>query len=563
MALEAATQMANPKRMIIGFNIRDVVFQTSLRIPLDDEGIETQFLLRHNPQAFNKEDPWSEFQLYSMLNGEWIGNCHGSIEVQYEDGATEVDGGKEVRERQRLYRQVYESCHLACTKSLDTRQMYQHMQNCGLDYGPTFQRLEMISCNGDGEATAKIKPFQWSSNRDANHPQPHVIHPTTLDGVFQLTFVALSKGDFEDMPTAVPTRIQNLWMSNSGLNHLTADMLNVHAKSKSLSHRTEAFILGLDETGGDLRILVEGLEMTDVTGSNVTSRSQTEERRLCYSIDWKPDIDLLSQEQTQRYCEDACPATEEPAQFFQDLRFVMFTYMSNSLDVIQGQDLKNLKPHLERYVAWMKRQVERCNAGHLPCSHPQWRALSQDREYRDALRHRVENHCKQGKFFVEVGRNLLDILYGAVDPLDLMFKGDLARDYYQEISNSVMYMEPFKQYLDILAHKNPAMKILEVGAGTGGMSAPILETLLLHGENEPGTPRYAQYDYTDISPSFFQAAQDRFEDHDRSLKFMTLNIEDDPTGQGFKESTYDLVIAASVSSSPRPRVIEDFAHVIQ
>lgn len=83
------------------------------------------------------------------------------IQIQDEEGETEVDGGKEAKERRRLYGQVYETRHLACTKSLDTRQMYQHMHDCGLDSGPTFQRLEMMSCNDDGEATAELKPFQW------------------------------------------------------------------------------------------------------------------------------------------------------------------------------------------------------------------------------------------------------------------------------------------------------------------------------------------------------------------------------------------------------------------
>lgn len=64
-------------------------------------------------------------------------------------------------------------------------------------------------------------------------------------------------------------------------------------------------------------------------------------------------------------------------------------------------------------------------------------------------------------------------------------------------------MEPLKRDLDILAHKSPGMKILEVGAGTAGMTDPVLQTLLLHEENETETARYAQSDYTDISSLFF------------------------------------------------------------
>lgn len=99
----------------------------------------------------------------------------------------------------------------------------------------------------------------------------------------------------------------------------------------------------------------------------------------------------------------------------------------------------------------------------------------------------------------------------------------------------------------MLAHKNSSMKILEVGAGTGGMTVQVMKTLAIHSENELGIPRYRQYDYTDISRSFFGPAQDKFRDHGKRLNFKTLNIENDPELQGFECGTYDLVIAASVS----------------
>jgi ubiquinone/menaquinone biosynthesis C-methylase UbiE len=105
----------------------------------------------------------------------------------------------------------------------------------------------------------------------------------------------------------------------------------------------------------------------------------------------------------------------------------------------------------------------------------------------------------------------------------------------------------FARYLDALAHKNPSLKILEVGAGTGGMTVQIMKILAVHGDNELGIPRYGQYDYTDISRSFFGPAQDLFGDHGKRMSFKPLNIEKDPELQGFECGTYDIVVAAAVS----------------
>jgi hypothetical protein len=82
------------------------------------------------------------------------------------------------------------------------------------------------------------------------------------------------------------------------------------------------------------------------------------------------------------------------------------------------------------------------------------------------------------------------------------------------------------------------MKILEVGTSTGGMTQQVL-TALQTGEI-PGWARYAHYDYTDISGSYFEKVEKTLGDGSRKIKFKLLNIEDDPVKQGFEAGTYDL-----------------------
>lgn len=99
----------------------------------------------------------------------------------------------------------------------------------------------------------------------------------------------------------------------------------------------------------------------------------------------------------------------------------------------------------------------------------------------------------------------------------------------------------------MLAHKNPNLYILEIGAGTGGLTQEVLDTL--RPRNQPRkhiTTRYDQYTYTDISPGFFEGAKKRFSDHSDRLISKPLDIERDPLGRGFESEKYDLVIASCV-----------------
>ena len=80
------------------------------------------------------------------------------------------------------------------------------------------------------------------------------------------------------------------------------------------------------------------------------------------------------------------------------------------------------------------------------------------------------------------------------------------------------------------------LKVLEVGAGTGGTSTFVLPLL---------PPDRSSYVFTDVSPLFIVRAKERF----AAFPFVTysaLDIERDPLQQGFGANEYDIVIAANV-----------------
>ncbi|MCA6092052.1 type I polyketide synthase [Streptomyces sp. SCA3-4] len=144
------------------------------------------------------------------------------------------------------------------------------------------------------------------------------------------------------------------------------------------------------------------------------------------------------------------------------------------------------------------------------------------------------------------GLHLAEVLRGRTDPLALMFAEPdaLAARCYD--STPVMHYQYRTARLLLQAAvaawpESRPLRVLEVGAGTGGLTAALLPHL---------PPERTHYTYTDVSSAFFPAAQERFVDHD-FVHYRCLDLDADPADQGFTLAAYDLVIAANVLHATR------------
>jgi len=145
---------------------------------------------------------------------------------------------------------------------------------------------------------------------------------------------------------------------------------------------------------------------------------------------------------------------------------------------------------------------------------------------------------------VTIERNLLKIINDEVNLLELLFQEKLVEDYYREIFDIVSCCKHLDKYLDALAHKKSGMKILEVDVETESFTAQILSSL---SSESSDLTRYAQYDFTDISTSFFKKGEKTFKCCHERMKFKSLNIEDDSLEQSFELKIYDLLVVSSES----------------
>jgi hybrid polyketide synthase/nonribosomal peptide synthetase ACE1 len=136
-----------------------------------------------------------------------------------------------------------------------------------------------------------------------------------------------------------------------------------------------------------------------------------------------------------------------------------------------------------------------------------------------------------------VGENLPAVVRGETTILEHMTKDDKLDDYYQNALGFDHAYDVLTGMVAQLVHRFPHMDILEIGAGTGGATAPIL--------SEIGAA-LSSYTFTDIGVGFVSKAQESFKDYSSKMIFKALDIEKDPIMQGFTEHAYDVVLAANV-----------------
>lgn len=543
MAIEGAKQTALTDRHIIGYRLRDVTFSHPIVIHTSGHKTQTQLYMRPIVNVHDKELNSSEFRICVFENAEWVETCRGKIQVQYETAPNEVEGRDEKEERSEHYKRRYDNAVRACGQSIKSELFYQSCEAIGLGYGKVFQGLTGLAWDGANTAIGTVKTGELASSRHSISVHSHVIHPAKLDIAAQLIWAPLTKGATAPIPTAVPTRIRDLWIAESGLGYSESNVLQVCARSSFRGLRgSECSMFALD-AAGNLKISISSMETTELTSHDPLMRQSSSLRPLCFSMDWKPDPVFLSSQQILTICGANDIDSEEPRQFSQDLRLLIYSYFVMTLKELDRNPPEKVRPHIQKFVDWMKLHVTR----ELLNSEPNRLPLCNDSTFIDSLSNRLEKTNATGKLCVSVGRQLVSIIRGSTEPLQVSFSKNLAEDHSQFLCDTLFSCGNLYRYLDIIAHKNPAMQILEIGAGTGSMTSYVLSSMFP--ENEP--PRFTRYDFTDIAESYLERAREKFSFARTYMNFKTLNIELDPVSQGFVAGCYDMVIACNVLHTTR------------
>ncbi|MGD3111019.1 SDR family NAD(P)-dependent oxidoreductase, partial [Streptomyces sp. YGL11-2] len=144
---------------------------------------------------------------------------------------------------------------------------------------------------------------------------------------------------------------------------------------------------------------------------------------------------------------------------------------------------------------------------------------------------------------------LADILRGRVRATDVLFpQGEFSlvegvyRDNRVAAHFNAVLAEHVAAFLRARRDAEPGarLRVLEIGAGTGGTTGPVLERLAREGLD------LAEYCFTDLSPAFLQNAQDTFGPGRDHLTYRIFDAARHPHDQGLDTGAFDVVIAANV-----------------
>lgn len=156
------------------------------------------------------------------------------------------------------------------------------------------------------------------------------------------------------------------------------------------------------------------------------------------------------------------------------------------------------------------------------------------------------------------GQELAQVLQGKRHPLQLLFPdGDSTAltKLYQDSPVARIINALVQKTISIAledCESGRGVRVLEIGAGTGGTTAHILPHL---------PAERTEYVFTDLSPLFTAKARQKFCDYP-FVRYEILDIEQEPEAQGFGSHQYDLIVAANVLHATRD-LRQTLKHVLQ
>ncbi|XXG98864.1 hypothetical protein Hte_005194 [Hypoxylon texense] len=526
MALEAVKQTVQTQQTISGYLIKEATFAAPISIQ-PEEKTEVLTRLRAMQDAYERTSLRFEVVVFVLDNDSWKECFKAVIHAKLKEVPTEVDRGLEARAAKEELSSSFEQARRLCTNPVTKQSFYKWLDKQKLSYGDAFALAEDIFWDGNDLCIARVDISSLSGQYEG------VVHPAVLDNCLQICCTAPSEGMLTTLSTFIPHQMRDTLISATGWQYPQTCSIRIQTWSKlntSLTGIKCSFTTFADD--GSLLCQAKHVGMSAVSHNESTG----EGRALLHSIDWKPQLSLLTADQLSDYCKSDEFLEDETAavDYCVRLENALHAYLERKLSRLQQTINEFQTPtHIKQFVSWIDRQLEKRQTKV---------EISDQRldEEMEALRMIKPSW----RIFLDVAQALPSIVRGETDALELLFSTPLAQDLYDEFFHRTCNHKLFS-YLELAAHQTPTQKILEVGAGTGGMTNRIL-SMLRKIEDETGGTAFSEYVYTDVSTAYFEGASERFADYGDRITFKTLDLERDVGAQGFEPNTYDVIIAGSV-----------------
>jgi SAM-dependent methyltransferase len=515
MAGEAVRQLTGKP----DFTCRKVHMKAVLVLTGDDE---TEIITQLNRVSLTNalDSEWYDFSISSYQNGSWVKHAFG-----------QVRGGGEESEQQSL--KAREAATRIYPRGCSSKSWYRKFRLLGIEYGPRFTPLEEITVDPlNGKLAASMKV-----DLRPGEDKYYSIFPGTLDGIPQSLYLVAARGltrNF-DKPALI-TYIDEFYLCPP-----TSATEELKVLAEITEQRATAFlgdVVAVSSVGGgQVVVKSRGWHLSHLVDTAEADNDRSPHGAA--ELEWREDIDLVDAASFIKRIGNKTDVWEY--QLLDRLSLLCFAEAYHRL----RKALPPTREHLNKFYKWIKDHINGVSSGAST-----WFGVP---DAADLLILGVETRNKmiediysqlQGTpayapatAIHRICFNCEEIFNGTSSELEIL----LTDGILQKVYDCLLEDADLSGFLSLVTHKRPNLRVLEIGAGTGGATATILPTL----RSAYGEKMYLSYTYTDISAGFFSDAKERFKQY-TGLEFAVLDISKDPFEQGFKAKTFDLVIACNV-----------------
>jgi NADPH:quinone reductase-like Zn-dependent oxidoreductase/NAD(P)-dependent dehydrogenase (short-subunit alcohol dehydrogenase family)/ubiquinone/menaquinone biosynthesis C-methylase UbiE len=543
------------------FAFKDVKFVKAISIPEDDHNADIELQLTLSPSQ-EVTGRWLTFRVLTFSNDAWDEACNGLVSYDTDTTVTEVDHIVDRDLGQAASMAAFQDIQAACAShnEIVTKETFYHKLDMhGNRYGPSFALLHDLHLDSTlTMACTKLTVPDMSEHMPGYVPQPHLIHPSTLDSISHIGAQLFQK--FNNNAPVVIGGVASMSITAADCATLCkpgTELFVAAALDRGLTDTqsciTDAYVFQKNQITRDFSLALQCQYVLRSFGSGQASdeaegSGQTKQPR---QFEWKIDADSLGSDEFLDWVNRTqSNPTKEPTtieSFIRDhqrIEQAAYIFMRHALSKLNMALNTSgtvtppsiTEPHLDRLFNWM----QKCSTS------PELHNMTAELSFEDEARivQEAENSPSlsfEGKMVAKIGRKLADILLGKCDAASLMDEAVLPDDLYNSSLFSTTYQH-MVEYLRLLSFKKPHMRVLEIGAGTGGATSQLLHAL----KEEDGSMWLDRYTCTDKSGECFEQAKSNLSEWLSYVDFKVLDVDADPSQQGFEAQSYDAVIIANV-----------------
>ncbi|WP_395748899.1 SDR family NAD(P)-dependent oxidoreductase [Prosthecobacter sp.] len=450
------------------------------------------------------------------------------------------------------------TCHAVPSSGLpevDVATFYEHMSDMGLRYGEEFRPIRELNA-GEGRSAGRVTLSESIAHRSPDYP----LHPVLFDGSLQVFSAGAATVEGRTAGMRLPVRFARiLFLRSPGAS------TNVRAAVKTANDELVEGDIELYDDSGRPCVRIDAFRAISVEGARRGSKTG-KGRDLVYNVAW------------ERTLAQTRPAPLAPAPLAR-LHAAAQRALDSALDMRGRESLQNASAAVDELTAAHVAAALSAmgvdgiftadSLGVTESMRPSFEQLLNDLVQRDLLVKKPDGYLPTPAFITaadsaeQLFRSTLEahpghlpdvmlseiasaelgpILRGEKDAVQVLFTGansDLLDQFYGDGLFSSTWLAAIASAVEEAAKHLPegrGLRILEIGAGTGGLAAQLLPLL---------ERQVHSYVFSDVSAGFFPHAKQKLAAFPE-VEYKIFDLEKPGAEQDLEAGSFDLILGSNV-----------------